>query len=160
MNTKTIPNFLRNSEEIVNIIERSHADKFKSREGEYAHEGYLPGIKSQFSTLHHTDMSEELITALFKDSEFDQETADMYSFIQIQRYMPGDYIVWHNDAYNIVKLHLVTLTSSEIDGLCVAEDGKIFKVYDSAGQYIDFPYDAPHAVEVVKNIRYSLVIGM
>lgn len=159
MKTKLIPDFLGNIQQIM--FELCPLFKlFKRREGETAHEGYLPGVKSQFSTLYHEDMPDQFKQLIFDNSKFDQETKDFYSFIQIQQYFPGDYIVWHNDAYHITKLHLITLTTSNSDGLSVVEDGKIHKIYDKAGQYIDFPYDAPHAVEVVRDMRFSLVVGM
>ena len=79
---------------------------------------------------------------------------------QIQKYDPGDYIAIHRDAYSIRKLHLITLSDSEVDGLvCEDENHNLIKVFDKAGQYIDFPYDAAHYVSPVKHTRYSLVVA-
>ena len=153
------PNFLRNYAQIHFLI-LNHLELFRPRTGDEGHEGFIPNLQSKFSTLHHTDMSKELIDAVFSDSDFDQDTRDFYSFIQIQKYEPGDWIVPHHDSYAVTKLHLVTLTTSPYDGLCVATDGQIRRIDDEAGQYIDFPYDAPHWVDPVKFLRYSLVVGM
>ena len=105
-------------------------------------------------------MNKELIDAIFKDSDFEDDLKDFYSFIQIQKYDPGDFIAPHRDSYEIQKLHLLTLTSSDTDGLvCEDMQGGLQKIFDKAGQYIDFPYDAVHYVSPVKEKRYSMVIA-
>lgn len=158
MKTKIIPNFVKNPQKIVELVE-NNALFFQQREGTSGHEGIIPNVQSQFSTLHHKDMSQELLDEIFNDSMFTQYTKDMYAFVQIQRYLPGDYICVHSDDYSVTKLHLINLTTSECDGLCLVEDGKVHKIYDVAGNYIDFEYDAYHWVDPVKTLRYSLVVG-
>jgi hypothetical protein len=104
-------------------------------------------------------MSKEMIDCVFADCDFDPDLRYMHEFIQVQKYDVGDAICPHRDSYSIRKLHLITLTDSDSDGL-VCEDGDfISKIYDKAGQYIDFPYDAVHWVDPVKNTRYSMVIA-
>lgn len=156
---KTIPNFIRNSEEIV-ALAKIHWDKFKSREGADSHASIIPGLHSKFKTLKNVDMSQELIAAIFKDSDFDPDVKDFFDFIQIQKYNPFEYIAPHADTYSVQKIHLITLTSSDHDGLiCVTEDGSLEKIYDRAGQYIDFPYDAVHWVDPVEDLRFTLVVA-
>src|SRR5690606_35051199 len=107
-----IPNFLRNAAEIVEICE-FNANKFKPREGADKHESIIPGLCSRFCTWHSKDMPPWLIDIIFSDADFDPVLKDTHSFIQIQRYLPGEFIVPHKDIYDITKLHLITLTTSE-----------------------------------------------
>lgn len=156
---KTIPNFIRNVDEIMHLV-RKHSHLFMPRSGKDTHASIIPGVYSRFKTLKSDNMSRELIDAVFKDCDFDSDLKDFYSFIQIQKYEPGDYIAPHRDSYDIQKLHLLTLTSSEVDGLvCEDMQGGLVKVFDKAGQYIDFPYDAVHYVSPVKHERYSMVVA-
>lgn len=156
-----IPNFLTNSDKIIHQLEYYYSGRFKSRTVKDAHEGIIPGVQSRFKTFKDTDMPAEFIDLLFLESKFDPFLKDSYSFIQVQRYEKDDYIIPHFDKYSgISKLHLITLTSSECDGL-VMEDGEggIIKIYDKAGQYIDFDNGFFHWVDPVKTTRYSVVIG-
>jgi hypothetical protein len=156
---KTIPNFIKNVSEIMEHI-KSHNHLFSPREGNDAHESLISNVCSRFKTLKDCHMSKDMINCIFKDSDFDPDLKDFYNFIQIQKYEPGDYIAPHRDAYIIRKLHLITLTDSDTDGLvCEDENHSLVKIYDVAGQYIDFPYDSAHYVSPVKNIRYSLVVA-
>jgi len=156
---KLIPNFIRNVPEIMSLL-KEHDSLFKPREGEDAHESIIPGILSRFKTLKDVDMSSELKDAIFADCDFDQDLKYMYEFIQVQKYEKGDTIVPHRDSYHITKLHLITLTDSDCDGLvCEDTDKSIVKIFDKAGQYIDFPYDAVHWVDPVRDLRYSMVIA-
>ena len=154
-----IPNFLRNASEIIRELD-NHQDKFYPRIGEDRHASIIPNLYSKFKTLKDKDMSKNLIDLIFADNDFDPDLKDLYNFIQIQKYDIGDYIIPHRDAYSITKLHLVTLTTSTIDGLvCETVDHDLIKIYDNAGQYIDFPYESYHWVDPVANTRYSMVIA-
>ena len=156
---KTIPNFIRNVPRIMELIGQ-HQAFFKPREGGDAHASIIPNITSKFKTLKDCDMSPELISAIFNDADFDPVLRDFYDFIQIQKYEPGDMIAPHRDSYSIRKLHLITLTTSDCDGLvCEDSDHSIRKIFDQAGQYIDFPYESAHWVDPVRDLRYSVVIA-
>lgn len=152
------PNFLRNTPEIMAHVQQFHLDKFKPREGAASHIGIVPHIQSRFNTLRNENMSEGLIRAIFRDADFDELLKDTYSFIQIQQYLPGDYIVPHTDVYDISNLHLIILTDSETDGLVYTENNILHKLFDKAGTYINVGNEF-HWVDPVKNPRYSLVIG-
>jgi len=158
---KLIPNFINNAEEIVQLCEQYY-NLFKPRDGEDTHDGFLPNINSRFKTLKNMDMPDDFFHLIFSTkNKWDFDTVNFWSFIQIQRYDVGDYIVPHRDAYFVKKLHLVSLTTSNCDGLvCETSDHDLVHVPDIAGQYIDFPYDAIHFVPPVKQRRYSLVVGM
>jgi hypothetical protein len=156
---KTIPNFIRNTDKIISLVKR-HENLFQPRAGKDTHASIIPGICSKFKTLKSENMRAELIAAIFEDCDFDPDLKDFYSFIQIQKYEPGDFIAPHRDSYDIQKLHLITLTSSEVDGLvCEDMNGGLVKIFDVAGQYIDFPYNAIHYVSPVKYDRYSMVVA-
>lgn len=156
---QVIPNFLRNSKEIIRLAEK-HKDSFRPREGDDTHASIIPNIYSKFKTLKDIHMSDELKTAIFADADFDESLEDFYEFIQIQRYDPGDYIAPHRDSYSIRKLHLITLTTSVVDSLiCENEDHDFVRIPDIEGQYVDFPYDAVHYVSPVTATRYSLVVA-
>jgi hypothetical protein len=156
---KTIPNFIRNVPEIMELI-KAHDHLFKPREGHDTHESLIPNIFSKFKTLKDEDMSTELINSIFEDADFDEDLKDFYRFIQIQKYEPGDMICPHRDSYSIRKLHLITLTDSDCDGLvCEDFDHRLKKIFDKAGQYINFPYDSVHWVDPVRDERYSLVVA-
>lgn len=150
-------NFIRNSDEILFHVNR-HQHLFKPREGGDVHTSIIPGLYSRFSTLKDVDMESSLIESIFADADFDPFLKDTYNFIQIQRYLPGDFIVPHKDIYSITKLHLVILTTSETDGfICEDKQGGLVKVFDKAGTYIDLD-DEYHWVDPVKSPRYSLVV--
>jgi hypothetical protein len=157
---KTIPNFIRNAADIVAYV--STLDSlFTSREGEDSHAGFIPNVLSKFKTLKDEVMPDELKRLIFSDADWDDETREFWEFIQIQKYDIGDYIVPHRDAYRIRKLHLVTLTSSTLDGLvCETLNKELIFIPDKAGQYIDFPYSSAHYVSPVRELRYSIVIGI
>jgi hypothetical protein len=156
---KVTQNFLRNSKEILEEVEKNHSSLFSKREGEDSHAGFIPGILSNFKTLKNENMNERLINLIFRDNDFSPDLRDFYEFIQIQKYEPGDYIVPHRDSYRVRKLHLITLTTSNFDGLVCEENRKLIFVPDIAGQYVDFPYTAAHYVSPVKELRYTMVIG-
>lgn len=159
---KLIPNFITNADSIVEECRNlSHA--FKPRQMDDAHYGFIPNIPSRFCTLKNEDMPDSLFSKIFSSAnQWDSDVINFWSFIQIQRYDIGDYIVPHRDAYFVKKLHLVTLTSSDKDGLICEDDDHILKfIPDKAGQYIDFRYDAVHFVSpVIDHPRYSIVVGM
>lgn len=158
---KTIPNFITNAEKIVAECEVL-ADRFKPRIGTDEHSGFLPNIPSRFKTLKNEDMPDDLIEMIFHPSNmWDSDVINFWSFIQIQKYDIGDYIVPHRDAYFIKKLHLISLTDSKCDGLICEEDNTLQYIPDVAGQYLDFKYDAIHYVSPVRDhTRYSLVVGV
>lgn len=116
-------------------------------------------FSSQFWTLTNEFMSDEQIDLIFAESNFDKDLKDVFQFIQIQWYMPGDFIIPHKDTYDVIKLHLVTLTHSNVDGLVCQDGDTLRRVLDRRGQKIDFDYDAWHWVDPVQRNRYSLVIG-
>lgn len=155
----TIPDYICNASAIV-ALAKTHLDKFKPRTGHDSHEGFIPHVKSRFSTLKDVDMSPYLIDLIFEESQFDSFLQDSYSFIQIQKYEPGEFIVPHEDAYGIAKLHLVTLTEGKYDSLII-EDGKggLIRIPDRAGQYVDFSGELAHWVDPVIEQRFTLVIG-
>ena len=160
MSLKITPNFLRNADKIVTLA-KAHDSLFSPRLGEDAHAGFIPGICSRFKTLKNEAMSPELITAIFADADWDEDPRDFWEFIQIQKYEPGDYIVPHRDSYRVRKLHLITLTSGKYDGLVSENENKeLIFIPDEAGQYVDFPYTAAHYVSPVRELRYTLVIGI
>ena len=158
MDTKIIYNFIENSADIIYLAEKN--GNFKPREGGNVHESIIPGLRSKFSTLHSKDMDDLLIDTIFEHSKFDPFLRDTFSFIQIQKYNIGDFIVPHKDIYDIMKLHLVILTNSNVDGLVIEDgNGGLKKIYDRAGSYIDFDNSLFHWVDPVQTVRYSLVIG-
>lgn len=154
-----IPNFISNADKIVELV-KEHDRYFRRREGMMTHVSVFP-FSSKFSTLADEDMSDALIQEIFQSYKWDDHTKNFYSFIQIQRYQPGDFIIPHKDDYEIKDLHLVTLTTSQHDGL-ITDDGtkNLVKIYDTAGQKIEFDADAWHWVDPVKDLRYSLVVGV
>jgi len=156
---KIINNFIRNSADIIRLAEYQNND-FKPRVGVHKHESIIPGLCSRFKTLHSDNMSPRLIELIFEYSDFDSFLKDTFSFIQIQKYEKGDFIIPHKDIYDIQKLHLITLTTSDHDGLVIEDgNGGLVKIYDKAGTYIDFDNSLYHWVDPVEELRYSLVIG-
>jgi len=154
------PDYIRNHEEIVAVLNTTMHDKFKPREGADTHESVIVGLRSRFKTFKSQDMSGEFLDLIFKDTKFDPFLRDSYAFIQIQKYDEGDFIAPHKDVYAIQKLHLVTLTTSETDGLII-EDGRggLIRIFDKAGQYIDADNSLYHWVDPVSALRYSIVIA-
>jgi hypothetical protein len=156
---EVIPNFQKNAAEIVAYARQPHISaKFRPREGSLSHAGFNKH-NSQFCSLLNEDMPSELIKMIFDGGDWHEDLRDFYQFIQIQRYMPGDYIVPHIDKYNIRKLHLVCLTTSDRDAFFTFEDDKMVRADDQAGAKIEFTYDAIHFVPTCTYERYSLVIA-
>lgn len=156
---KLVPDFLTNSNRILNIV-HTHEQLFRKREQELTHVSVFP-FSSKFKTLMFEDMSDALLSEIFESHRWSDHTRNFHSFIQIQKYEPGDFIVPHRDDYEITELNLVTLTSSEHDGLIVDDGTKnLVKIYDLAGQKIEFDANAWHWVDPVKDLRYSLVVGV
>lgn len=157
---KIHPHFVRNTDQIVSYVKKHCATKFKPRIGDDRHTGIIPKVYSDFHTLKDVDMDKQLIDLIFSDNDFDPDLKDFYNFIQIQRYMPGQFICPHYDQYSIRKLHLITLTTSDYDGLYIEDgSGSIKFAPDVAGQYIDFDNSLIHWVGPVREERYSMVIG-
>ena len=155
----TIPKFQRNADAIVAYVQQPHiAELFRPREGHLSH-GDTYGQSSRFSSLLSEDMPKELVNLIFSGGGWDEDLKDFYQFIQIQRYMPGDYIAPHQDKYAIKKLHLVCLTTSQSNGFYVFEDDRLHRIDDEAGAKIEFEYDAVHFVPTCNYERYSLVIA-
>ncbi len=154
-----VTDFQRNAAEIVEYVKQPHIrSRFRPRVGDLSHAGFNK-YNSQFSSLLNEDMPAELIKMIFNGGKWDEDLRDFYQFIQIQRYLPGDYIVPHIDKYNIRKLHLVCLTTSDRDAFFAFEDDKMVRVDDQAGTKIEFSYDAIHFVPTCTYERYSLVIA-
>jgi len=156
---KVIPQFLRNADDILSWA-KDLDSYFIPRVNDDAHAGFIPGVPSQFKTLKNEIMPDSMIKTIFSDADWDDDTKDFWEFIQIQKYEPGDYIVPHRDSYRVRKLHLITLTTSDYDGLVCEDEGKLIFIPDEAGQYVDFSYTAAHYVSPVRELRYSMVIGL
>jgi hypothetical protein len=155
-----IQDYVKNPEKIVELCDTVYAHLFERREGELAH-GSSFSFNSRFSTLYSRSMDDSFIDLIFKDSKFDPDLRDFFSFIQIQRYQIGDYIIPHQDKYHVQRLHLVTLCDSLIDGVTIEDDDHVlYRVNDVAGQKIESPMYSWHWVNpIADKTRYSLVIG-
>ena len=87
-------------------------------------------------------------------------TEKEYDFLQIQKYEIGDYILPHKDPY--ANFGLVTLSTSQLDGLVVEGRDKVYRFYpDVTGSFIDVPRYSYHWVNPVREkTRYSAVFGL
>lgn len=159
-------NFFSDPSAIIQMASRYDKHFFR-REEKGQHGSVLP-VCSRFATLEvHKTCAQHDIRNIFSQSLFSDPTSphynpdihDLYRFIQIQKYEPGDFIVPHKDVYEVTKIHLITLTSSTQDGLICQDDDRIVRVLDIAGQKIDFKGNAWHWVDPVISLRYSIVIG-
>ena len=160
MSLTITPNFIASPDLIVEFA-KQHFHLFEERVGDAAHGSVFP-FASKFRTLRvHEAFSHRspIIDLIFDGSKFDPILKNLYEFIQIQWYMPGEYIVPHQDNYDITKIHLITLTSSDVDGLVVQDGDTLVRIPDRAGQKLDFDYHAWHWVDPVQADRFSLVIG-
>lgn len=103
------------------------------------------------------DMPEELITFLHKLFNITERD---YDFLQIQKYEIGDYILPHKDPY--ANFGLVTLSTSQLDGIVVEGRDKVYKFYpDVTGNFIDVPRYSYHWVNPIREkTRYSAVFGL
>jgi len=143
---------IANSSDILNFIKGNQL-KFTCRYSETPFVNFIG--RSRFKTLSDNNMPKELKEMVLKnvpENEFN------YSFIQIQRYDPGDFILPHKDNY-VSQLRLFNLTSSQVDGLCIESGDTFIHILDHAGQEIIFDPLAWHWINPVKEQRYSLVIG-
>lgn len=111
---------------------------------------------SVFSSLEDSNIPDDLRNLILQN--FPEEETIPISFIQIQRYQPGEYILPHKDNY-LTQLRLFQLTSSEYSGLTVQEKDRYKFYHDVAGSEILFDRSAWHWVNPVRDLRYTMVIG-
>jgi hypothetical protein len=116
---------------------------------------------SRFSTLLH-DKKQQNIPKILLDfliKEFNI-TKRQYSFIQVQKYEIGDYILPHKDCYPLFGL--IMLSTSSIDGVTVEQrDGTYITYPDATGTRIDIPKYRYHWVNPVREkTRYTAVYGL
>lgn len=158
---KLIPNFLKNHKEIVEWA-RSNEKLFKLRT---SHKSILP-IKSHFHALKLDTLWQDpiIMDMIFNYADWEPTVKDFWVFIQLNWYKPGDFIVPHQHVFGAMKTtHVITLTNSNVDGLCVEEEDpniepKLHRVIDKAGQKIVFD-TAWHWVDPVINDRFSLIVA-
>ena len=119
------------------------------------------GGKSKFQTLFWDETRQdiplevkEFLMKVFKITEKD------YSFIQIQKYEIGDYILPHKDVYPL--FNLIMLSTSSLDGITVEQRDGTYKFFsDVAGTFIDIPKFRWHWVNPVREkTRYTAVFGL
>lgn len=120
-----------------------------------------PTGKSKFQTLFWDKARQDIplevkdfLMKIFKITEKD------YSFIQIQKYEIGDYILPHKDTYPL--FNLVMLSTSSLDGITVEQRDGDYKFFpDVAGTFIDIPKFRWHWVNPVREkTRYTAVFGL
>jgi len=119
------------------------------------------GGKSKFQTLFWDEARQdiplevkEFLMKVFNITEKD------YSFIQIQKYEIGDYILPHKDVYPL--FNLIMLSTSSLDGITVEQRDGTYKFFsDVAGTFIDIPKFRWHWVNPVREkTRYTAVFGL
>lgn len=119
------------------------------------------GGKSKFQTLFWDEKRQdiplevkEFLMRVFNITEKD------YSFIQIQKYEIGDYILPHKDVYPL--FNLIMLSTSSLDGITVEQRDGTYKFFsDVAGTFIDIPKFRWHWVNPVREkTRYTAVFGL
>jgi hypothetical protein len=147
MTFEDVYSFLELNKNSLNFIRR---DDMKTEQG-----------TSQFSTLFWDSERQdipvhikEFLMKVFNITEKD------YSFIQIQKYEIGDYILPHTDPYPL--FNLLTLSTSNLDGLVLEGDDKKYKfIPDTAGNLVNVPKYRWHWVNPVRDkTRYSAVYGL
>ncbi len=149
MTFEDVYNFLETNKKDLNFIRR---DDVTTEQG-----------TSRFSTLFwdeeggKTDIPisiKEFLMKVFNITEKD------FSFIQIQKYEIGEYILPHVDSYPL--FNLLTISSSDIDGLVLEGEDKIFRfIPDKAGNLVNVPKYRWHWVNPVREkTRYSAVYGL
>lgn len=144
-------------EEVYSILEANkHNLNFIQRDDMKTEQG-----TSRFSTLFwdetRKDIPEDIKNFLIEKFNITEKD---YNFIQIQKYEIGEYILPHVDSYPL--FNLLTISSSNIDGLVLEDDNKIFKfIPDSAGNLVNVPKYRWHWVNPVRDkTRYSAVYGL
>jgi hypothetical protein len=115
----------------------------------------------QFSTLFHNDerqdIPKDILNFLIKAFNI---TSKDYTFIQIQKYEIGEYILPHKDPYPCFGL--ITLSTSNLDGIVVQQRDSTYKfIPDVAGNFVDVPKFAWHWVNPIREkTRYTAVYGL
>jgi hypothetical protein len=149
MTFEDVYNFLESNKKDLNFIRR---DDMKTEQG-----------TSKFSTLFWDEAADKKDIPLdiknFLMKVFNITEKD-YSFIQIQKYEIGEYILPHVDSYPL--FNLLTISSSNLDGLVLEGDNNIFKfIPDQAGNLVNVPKYRWHWVNPVREkTRYSAVYGL
>lgn len=151
---QVIPNVIKNYSQIIEYVTNKEF-QFKCRKTEQVFANMFGS--SFFSTLESKFMDNTLLSMILENIP---ENKYDYSFIQIQKYTLGQYILPHKDNYTCL-LRLFTLTTSNIDGFCTQNGDSYTVIPDVAGQEIKFDLNAWHWVNPVRDpIRYSLVVGL
>lgn len=144
---ETIYEYLEQNKSKLNFIQRDDV--------------VTPTGKSKFQTLFWDEQRQdiplevkEFLMKIFNISEKD------YSFIQIQKYEVGDYILPHKDTYPL--FNLVMLSTSSLDGVTVEQRDGTYKFFpDVTGTFIDIPKFRWHWVNPVREkTRYTAVFGL
>ena len=156
METILVPGFQNKCSEIVAFCEKNDT-MFNLRSGIDGHSGCLPQ-PSVFYSWKLDTLPEQFVTYIFDNGKWDNDIREFHHDIQIQRYLPGNYIVPHRDNYQIKKLHLVTLTEGPADSLVIGEPDGLIRIPDKAGQKIESNFTYWHWVNPVIDKRYSLVV--
>lgn len=110
-----------------------------------------------FSNDERDDVPEDIKNFLIKIFNI---TKKDYSFLQIQKYEVGEYILPHKDPYPCFGL--VSLSTSNLDGIVVQQrDGSYKFIPDKAGNFIEVPKFSWHWVNPVREkTRYTAVFGL
>ncbi len=144
---ENIYDYLQNNKKNLNFIQRDDV--------------VTPTGKSRFQTLFwdetRQDIPQEVKDFLMKIFNIAEKD---YSFIQIQKYEVGDYILPHKDTYPL--FNLVMLSTSTLDGITVEQRDESYKFFpDVAGTFIDVPKFRWHWVNPVREkTRYTAVYGL
>jgi len=156
---KLIKNYLKNSNEIIELAEQER-DKFSVR---------VPGQQFNFATqygdsslksLFVFNMSDQLKSTILKTLSDEDKTADG---LTINRYDPGDYLRRHKDSLGQYwKFKLIFLRSDTPHFMWFDENGNSHIVDEEPGSHLEMPIHLEHEVTEIgpsERPKFSLVLS-
>lgn len=107
-----IENFITNVDEILSLVSK-YEDKFSSRAKGERYQVNLKNGPSNFHSIFHFEMPEDLKEAIFRTMPEEVKIMPPNEYC-INRYMPGSYMVRHSDICgSFYKFYLIFLQSDK-----------------------------------------------
>jgi|TARA_B110000444_G_scaffold217248_1_gene216154 hypothetical protein len=158
MTVKLVPDYCKNVDEIVELVEANEDSFFIRQPGEEFNFVTAYG-ESKLKSMFRWNMPKELKELIKESIPEEDRTCDSFC---INKYNPGDYLKRHKDsAGGYWKFKLIFLRSDAPHFCWYDEQGKGNLVDESPGMLIDMPVNLEHEVtEIKQNERPKISLAL
>ena len=158
MTVKLVPDYCKNVDEIVELVEANEDSFFIRQPGEEFNFVTAYG-ESKLKSMFRLNMPKELKELIKESIPEEDRTCDSFC---INKYNPGDYLKRHKDsAGGYWKFKLIFLRSDAPHFCWYDEQGKGNLVDESPGMLIDMPVNLEHEVtEIKQNERPKISLAL